>query len=140
MCIRDRAHPTPSTVYDIAKLVKDVDPNITITYDHDILNLINKCELLITTNNSTVAIEAMMLNKPVISLQTRPFYMNEEIVKMDAVIPITEISDIESTIKKLLEDSNMKRDLLKKSKAFLDLHFINQGTASKNLTNVLDDF
>ena len=135
-----KPHPTPSAVYDITKIVKDVDPNITITYDSNILNLINKCELLITTNNSTVAIEAMMLNKPVISLQTRPFYMNEELVKMDVVIPVTEISDIESTIKKLLEDSNVKTNLLKKSKAFLDLHFINQGTASKNLTNVLDDF
>lgn len=135
-----KPHPTPSPIYDIAKLVKEVDPNISITYNHDILNLINQCELLITTNNSTVAIEAMMLKKPVISLQTRPFYMNEELVKMDAVISITDISNIESVIKKLLNDTNMKTHHLKKSKQFLDLHFMDQGEASKNLTNILDDF
>ena len=34
----------------------------------------------------------------------------------------------------------MKTHHLKKSKQFLDLHFMDQGEASKNLTNILDDF
>lgn len=135
-----KPHPTPSAVYDIAKLVKDIDPDISITYEQNILNVISKCELVITTNNSTVAIDSMMLNKPVISLQTKSNYMNDEIVKMDAVISVTKISDIESTIKKLIKDNAMKKDLLKRSKIFLDFHFANQGTASKHLSTILDQF
>lgn len=135
-----KPHPTPSTIYDIAKLVKDVDPNIPITYEHDVLKLIEQSELLITTNNSTIAIDAMMLKKPVISLQTRPFYLSEELVKMDAVISVTELSNIELSIKRLLENRNEKISLLKKSKIFLDTHFENQGHASKNLATILDNF
>ena len=133
-----KPHPTVSSVYDITKLVKEVDPTISITYDDNILNLINKCELLITTNNSTIAIDAIMLKKPVISLQTSPIYLENELVKMNALLYITKISDIESTIKKILIDSELKQQLLEKSKYFLNQHFTNQGNASEKLANLLD--
>jgi len=135
-----KPHPTPNSVYDIAKLVKEVDPKIPITYESDILNLIDQCELLITTNNSTIAIDAIMLKKPVISLQTSSIYLENELVKMGALLSITKISDIEPIIKKLLIDSELKQQLLKKSKYFLNQHFINQGTASEKLANLLDKF
>ncbi len=135
-----KPHPTPSSVYDIAKLIKEVDPTISVTYDNNILNLINKCELLITTNNSTIAIDAIMLKKPVISLQTSPIYLENELVKMDALLSITKISDIESTIKKILIDFKLKQQLLEKSKYFLNQHFVNQGNASEKLANLLDEF
>ena len=44
--------------------------------------VLNNSELVITTNNSTIAIEAMMLNKPVISLQTEPNFLEEQMVKI----------------------------------------------------------
>jgi hypothetical protein len=135
-----KPHPTTSSVYDIAKLVKEVDPTISITYEDNILNLINKCELLITTNNSTIAIDAIMLKKPVISLQTSPVYLENELVKMNALLSITKISDIESTIRKILIDSELKQELLETSKHFLNQHFTNQGNASEKLANLLDKF
>jgi hypothetical protein len=135
-----KPHPTVSSVYDITKLVKEVDPTISITYDDNILNLINKCELLITTNNSTIAIDAIMLKKPVISLQTSSIYLENELVKMNALLYVTKISDIESTIKKILIDSELKQQLLEKSKHFLNRHFTNQGNASEKLANLLDKF
>ena len=135
-----KPHPTPALIYDIVKLVKEVDPNITITYGSDLLQIINNCELVITTNNSTIAIDAMMLNKPVISLQTQPTFLEEQIVKMGAVISITKISDIEITIKKLIEDTKLQNDLLVRSKSFLDHHFANQGNASKQLAKILNGF
>ncbi len=135
-----KPHPTPSPVYDIAKLVKEVDPKIQITYESDISNLINQCELLITTNNSTIAIDAIMLKKPVISLQTSSFYLENELVKMGALLSVTKISDIEPTIKKILSDSKLKQQLLEQSNYFLDRHFTNQGTASEKLAHILDEF
>lgn len=135
-----KPHPTPSSVYDITKLIKEVDPAISVTYDDNILNLISQCDLLITTNNSTIAIDAIMLKKPVISLQTNPVYLENELVKMGALLYITKISEIESTIKKILVDSELKQQLLKKSEYFLNQHFINQGNASEKLANMLDQF
>ncbi len=135
-----KPHPTPALIYDIVKLVKEVDPNITITYGSDLLQIINNCELVITTNNSTIAIDAMMLNKPVISLQTQPIFLEEQIVKMGAVISITKISDIEVTVKKLIDDKELQKQLLTRSKSFLDHHFVNQGNASKQLAKILDNF
>jgi len=135
-----KPHPTPALIYDIEKLVKKVDPNIQITYSHNLLNVLNSCDLVITTNNSTIAIEAMMLNKPVISLQTQDSFLEEQIAKMNAVLSVNSISDIEPKIKQLLEDTNLQKQLLTNSRIFLDYHFANQGTASKQLSNILDDF
>jgi hypothetical protein len=134
-----KPHPTPFLLFDIKKLVKEVDSNISVTYSSNILDILNNSELIITTNNSTIAIEAMMLNKPVISLQTEPSFLDEQIVKMNAVISITKVSDIENTVKKLLNDSNLQRELLSNSKKFLDYHFSNHGTASKQFSKILDD-
>lgn len=135
-----KPHPTPALIYDIEKLVKEVDPGITITYSDDLLNVLNSCDLVITTNNSTIAIEAMMLDKPVISLQTQDSFLEEQIVKMNAVLSVNTISEIEPKIKQLLKDVNLQKQLLANSKLFLDYHFANQGTASKQLSNILDDF
>ena len=134
-----KPHPTPFLLFDIKKLVKDVDSNISVTYGSNILDILNNSELVITTNNSTIAIEAMMLNKPVISLQTEPSFLDEQMVKMNAVISITKVSDIENTVEKLLNDSNLQRELLLNSKKFLDYHFSNHGTASKYFSKILDD-
>ena len=52
----------------------------------------------------------------------------------------TKISDIESTIRKILIDSELKQELLETSKHFLNQHFTNQGNASEKLANLLDKF
>lgn len=135
-----KPHPTPAISVNVIEIAKQIDPKISFTYDSDILNLISNCELLITTNNSTIAIEAMMLKKPVISLQTETSALDENIVKEKAIISITEKDELESILKKVFFDDEFKKQILQNSNDFIIKYFSNPGFASKNLSKILDQY
>ena len=56
-----KPHPSLAFSNEVIDIVKSVNNKIKIVFTSDILDLINQCEVLITTNNSTIAIEAIML-------------------------------------------------------------------------------
>jgi predicted glycosyltransferase len=99
--------------------------------------LINECDLLITTNNSTIAVEAMMLGKPVISLQSEDWSLQEDISVSNAVVSVNDVSELKNSIEKILLDKEYKNTLLNNSKKFLNTHFSNHGKASKNISKIL---
>ena len=105
-----------------------------------VLKLLQNCEFLITTNNSTIALEAMMLNKPVISLQTESLALTENVVKYNAVLSVSHKEDIKKSIEILFNDEKFREELLKNARNFLDDFFSNQGNASKKLANLVDKF
>lgn len=132
--------PHPSTVFskEVVDIAYQVDNTIKISYTSDVFNLIKDCELLITTNNSTIAVDAMMLGKPVISIQTENWSLDEPIAKSGAIVSLTDPKDILDSINKIYNDYSFKKSLLENSKKFLDLHFSNQGNASKILAETLN--
>ena len=132
-----KPHHSPGFSNDLVKLANEIDKKIIVTFTSDVLNLIKNCELLITTNNSTIAIEAIILGKPVISLQSEDWALEEDIVKTGAVLSITNSQDIENSIKKILNDQNFKNQLLENGKNFLNKHFSNKGTSSKTLAQIV---
>jgi len=134
-----KPHPHYDILINITEMIKQIDPNIPITYDTNLVELINSCDVLITFNNSTIALEAMMLNKPVISLQSEKWAEEDNIVKMNAVLSVTKIEEIEDAIQKLLYEEKFRSDLLHNAKIFLE-NFANRGYASKALAKILDDF
>ncbi len=138
-----KPHSATTFSNEIVELVNELDQKTVITYTSDILNLVKNCELLITTNNSTIAIEAIILGKPVISLQSEDWALEEDIVKKGAVLSITNPCEIDDAIKKILNDENFKTKLLENGKNFLSVHFANHGTASaalaKNIKRFSDD-
>ncbi|WP_371504468.1 hypothetical protein [Nitrosopumilus adriaticus] len=133
-----KPHPTPATSVNVIDIAKQIDPKISFTYDSDILKLIDNSDLVITTNNSTIALEAMMLKTPVISLQTESSALEENIVKENAVLSITELKELETTLQKFFNDDNFKKQLLANSDIFLKKYFLNPGSASKILSKILD--
>lgn len=135
-----KPHPAPGFSNELVKIANEIDKKTVITYTSDVLNLIKNCELLITTNNSTIAIEAIMLGKPVISLQSEDWALEEDIVKTGAVLSITNPEDIADSIKKILSDQNFKNRLLENGKNFLNIHFSNKGTASTTLAQTVKRF
>ncbi len=133
-----KPHPGPDDTLDIVKIAKKIDSNISFTYDTNVLKLLQNCEFLITTNNSTIALEAMMLNKPVISLQTESLALNENVVKYNALISVSNKEDIKKSVELLFNDKKFKAQLLKNSRNFLNDFFSNQGTSSKILAKLVD--
>jgi hypothetical protein len=133
-----KPHPTPVNTFDVVKIAEKIDSNISITYDSNVLKLLQNCEFLITTNNSTIALEAMMLNKPVISLQTESLALTENVVKYNALLSVSNKEDIKKSVETLFYDKKFKEELLKNAKNYLDDFFSNQGTSSKFLTQLIN--
>jgi len=133
-----KPHPTPVNTLDVVKIAEKIDSNISITYDSNVLKLLQNCEFLITTNNSTIALEAMMLNKPVISLQTESLALTENVVKYNALLSVSNKEDIKKSVETLFYDKKFKEELLKNAKNYLDDFFSNQGSSSKFLTQLIN--
>jgi glycosyltransferase involved in cell wall biosynthesis len=135
-----KPHPSQSNLNNIQRLIKEIDPNITISYSTNIIKLINECDILITTNNSTIALESIILKKPTISLQTEHWALDEPISKSGAILPISNIEDIEPNLKKILTDQEFKNKLLKRSEKFVKEDISFQGNSSQILANFLNSF
>ena len=75
--------------YDIKPLIRQIDPNIPIYQNQNILDLLLTCDSMISLNYSTVLLDAMILNKPVLLILPEEQNMEEEIsVKKGAVLYI----------------------------------------------------
>lgn len=135
-----KPHPRPDFLNNMKELINEIDPNIKISYSTNLIKLISECDVLITTNNSTIALESLILGKPTISLQTEKWALDEEISKSGAIIPVSKIDEIETELTKILSDENYKHKLLEKSKKFVEENLAFRGNASKSLSNFLNSF
>jgi hypothetical protein len=135
-----KPHPQPDFLSNITKIIKEIDPSIPILYNASLIELINSCDLLITFNNSTVILESMILGKPAISLQIEKWAQEDDIVKTGAFLSISNIDEIENSMKKILYDNEFKNNLLENSKNFVNNYFANSGNASHELAKLLDSF
>ena len=133
-----KPHPQPDSINNILELIKEIDDKIPIILETDLKELISSCELLITFNNSTIALESIILNKPTISLQIEKWAEESQIAKMNAVLSITKEQDIEDGITKMISDIELKNQINLNSKKFLELYLSNQGHASQTLAKILD--
>ena len=133
-----KPHPTPAVFVDFKEIAKKIDPTVTFTYDSDLVKLISNCDLLITTNNSTIAIEAMMLQKPVISLQTEDSALEENIAKNNAILSLIDSKNLKNHLELIFSDQLYRKKLLENSNKFLKTFFANAGNSSKFLKTILD--
>ena len=132
-----KPHPSPILTKLAENLINEIDPSIRIIKNVELHKLINDCEVLITFNNSTTTLDAISMNKPVISLQTDSYANDDDIVKAGAVLSISEIKDLESGLKKILYDNSFRKKLMEKSTSFLQKYMKNQGCASESIVNIL---
>lgn len=132
-----KPHPQADYYTNITALIREIDPTIPIIYEANLVELIDSCDLLITFNNSTIALESIILDKPTISLQFEKWAEEDDIVKTNALMSISKLDDVENGIKELLYDEKIKNVYRNNRKTFLQ-KFSNRGSASKELAKVLD--
>lgn len=135
-----KTHPRSEFDNPITDLIKDIDSNISILYNANIRELINSSELVIAFNNSTIVLEALILEKPVISLQMETWTESEDIVKMGAIVSISNVDEIESNIAKILQNKEFRDSLLEKGKVFVEQYMSHGGKSSKILAEILDKY
>jgi UDP-N-acetylglucosamine 2-epimerase len=131
----------PHPLKDIGEkqIANKLDPEIKVVIGGSILSLIKSCNLLVVTDNSSVIVEAMALNKPVISVRVDADLDHDPHCDSNACIR-TSIEDFENNLSKILENEQFRNLLLENEKTFLAENMANQGSASINTIKFLDNF
>ena len=135
-----KPHPSPVLTKLTENLINEIDPSITIIKNVELHELISDCELFITFNNSTTTVDAISMNKPVISLQTESWTNEDDVTRMGAVLSVSKIKDCEKELKKILYDDNFRKKLMEKSNFFLHKYMSNQGKASESIVTILKKY
>ena len=135
-----KPHPVNDSLNNIIDVLHEIDPKIQITHTQNIEKLIADCELVITFNNSTIALESIILGVPTITLEVEEWATDISIVNDGAILAISDITKIESGIKKILNDDDFRQKFLDSSKKFVNNYMSNQGNASSNISKLLSDF
>ncbi len=124
--------------FQISSIIKKIDSTIPIYQHEDILELIETSDTVISLNYSTILLDALILNKPtMVILPEKQNYEEEEIIKRNAVLVVSNISELETKLKEILSDNNSRKNLILNSKQFVNEYFSFQGNSSKMLSKLL---
>jgi len=124
--------------FQISSIIKKIDSTIPIYQHEDILELIETSDTVISLNYSTILLDALILNKPtMVILPEKQNYEEEEIIKRNAVLAVSNISELETKLKEILSDNNSRKNLILNSKKFVNEYFSFQGNSSKMLSKLL---
>ena len=126
--------------FNISPIIKKIDPSIPIYQHQDILELLESCEILISLNYSTILLDGLILNKPtLVFLPEKQNFEEEEIIKQNAVLSVSNISELEIKMKQILFDEDIRKDLIKNGKLFIEKYFSFQGNSCEILKSKLLD-
>ena len=126
--------------FNISPIIKKIDPSIPIYQHQDILELLESCEILISLNYSTILLDGLILNKPtLVFLPEKQNFEEEEIIKQNAVLSVSNISELEIKMKQIMFDENIRINLIKNGKLFIEKYFSFQGNSCEILKSKLLD-
>jgi len=132
-----KLHPDPFE-FDVTNIAKEINPSIKVIKKGNFHAILKKCEVFIAIDISTTILEANILKKPTISISFKNYYDDEDvcsIFKSDSCIR-TEIDNFESTLQRILSDTNFKNQLIQNGNKFVNEYLSNQGTASLELSKL----
>lgn len=138
LVVKIAPHQEHVGIANVTRLIKEIDPNTSIMMNANLAELIASCDVLITFNNSTIALESLLMNKPTASIQTEEWLQDEEISKAKAILSVNEVTNLEAELRKLVYDEEFQKQLQANAKIFLQNYLENIGSSSKALTNKLD--
>lgn len=115
--------------------VSKINPSIKVLHSGDIQSLIKSSELVIAVDTTTVILETMILQKPVVSIRMKEHYGLPKIFNYCDQI---NLDSLDSWMKSYYNNSELKNELIEKGNKFLKLYFENPGNASKNTLKFLE--
>ena len=133
-----KLHPAQDEM-DVTEWVKKINKKISVIKFADTSRLIQNCDLVITIDISTTILESQLLKKPVIVVLAKKYNWGiPEVYSSDSCL-ITEIDDIENTLK-MLDDNIFRNKLIQKGTEFANQYLINDGNATDRLLKFLQKF
>lgn len=129
----------------LTTIFKEIDPSIPVFSIKSIKELISDSDLIINitpedNEPSTVMLEGLILNKPVIEISLDERNKNTEYDESYPIISISYKSDIENYVLKILNEPDFRKKLSSKTDEVLKQYLSNQKSASNFLANYLKSF
>jgi len=122
---------------DLTEIVKNIDEEIIVLKNENILDLISSCEVLMTIDLSTTILEAQILKKPVISINTIDYgYDKHEIFKSNST-SLIDIENLGNYLTKILKNKTFQNELISKQNNYVETYFSNHGISTKNIFDYL---
>lgn len=121
------------------RIVKEMIANAVIIKDVDIYELLNASDLLLT-ETSTTALEAMLVEKPVIiiNLDNKPEMI--PFVRSGAAIGVYKPENIVSAVKDALYNEDIRKKLAEKRKRFVyEQAYMVDGKAAERVVNLIKE-
>lgn len=127
---------------ELKKIIHNIDPKIPIFQINSIKNLIIKSDLVICISPegfdpSTVILESIILQKPVINVNLDNKFYNFSYEKDEAVILLDKDQNLMDSVMKILNDHEYKKIVIENGQKFLRSYLSNHGKASQYLANYI---
>ena len=122
---------------DIKKMVAGLGEQITLTNRGNIEDLIKSCDIFLVNDFSTTMLDAMIIGKPVIAIQTKNRHMKEKpkIFTTGCCVECN-INTLEKEIKEIL-DTNKRERMIENGNEYVKKFMSNQGNSSEKLLELL---
>jgi len=147
-----KIHPSQSGHNnEIKKIVQKYSKKIPIYMLNPIAELIQSSQLVITITPegwapSTIILESMVMGIPIMNIVLDEKLYEFEYIQQNAVIAISDDSDLDNKIKQIVSDERVRNELRENGKKFVKNFLKNYGNSSRKLAEVLrnnlkvDDF
>ena len=140
-----KLHPVQDSNNEyIKKLIQKLEPKIPIHQVGSIKKIIELCDVMINIHielmPSTVLLEGLILKKPIINITMLDNFLEFQYIKDNAVLSISDQSDLIKPINDLLYDKELSKKLIHNGQNHVGKFLANPGNASKSLADVLNSF
>ena len=117
-------------------IAKEFEPYVSVIKKGNILELIGRCELMITLSMTSSILDAQILEIPVLRIPLKEWYGFTNTHRHDPGYVVS-INQFEIFFTSYLQDNNFKNSIITDGKKFVDDCLSNQGSAADNMTNFL---
>ena len=138
-----KLHPTAQKNNQyIKKYIHKIAPDVKMTQFTSSLKNIKNCDFMINIYTevmpSTVLLEGMILKKPIMNISMVDESYNFEYLKDNAVLNISDKSNLEKNLQTFLTNSSLQEQLVSAATNHVEKYLTNPGTASKIFANMIN--
>jgi hypothetical protein len=135
-----KLHPGKPPVDIISKILDEIKPPLEVSKTGNIFDHIINSDIVISTEFSTVLIDAMILKKPTITfLFDDKGFQNEKIIQSGATAYVKNIQEFSEVLNKILTDDDFQKNLVNKGTKFINNYMTNPGHSSEFLAKYVHD-
>lgn len=125
--------------YDGHQVINELDPNIPTYRTQDIFDVINMCDTVIVFNFSTAILDAMIMEKPIITiLPENQGFEDDTIMKSGGTLVVNNLDELETKLVDILTNDKIRKKLVEDGQKIVSECLINQGNASEELCKFVD--